>query len=1096
MKRFYLSFIALILFIALLGCETQTIKLEEVKDGIALSFTSGDDYNSVTNHITIIVDEKISKAFEIEWQSSNPEVATIKGSLIEITRSYVESYTVTITATFTYEGTIETKTFTFVVAQKPDDLGPIVSGFHNYYQMVIGDPKPDYLEGVTAVDAISNPSTLSIDDSAVDYSTPGTYVLYIVAKDTLNNETKVNISVHVMTLEVFEVTFIDGESTLSTQTVTEREPLSEPTAPIKEGYDFVGWFTDPDFTIAYTFNRLLTTDLVLYAKFELTVIPDTTGPTIYGTSPFTYYIGDPIPNYLALVYAVDDVSGDVNVTVSDQLINYTVEGSYTLTYRALDEAQNLTTVNVTVTVLSKPVQTAIVETFDNIGALESSYLNDGFTGVNNIAWTYIGGRTDQTLNGKAFTFGANANNALKATISGGIAGFSMSAKPVFSGAEPRNIALYINDVLVETFAVTSTQPTYQVTGLNVSGTYTFELRNTGGLRVIIDDLSITPNNAAPELRLLQQDADALQLTASFLSAGTLILPTQGLNNSTIAYGYAQNNPNNSLINLATGQVTMPSSGQVTVGIKATLTLSTYTLEKTFQIKVGEGDPITVCEAKSVTGLVKTKGIVSAVVVETNYIRVFLEDNTDAIQVLLPKQGFTVTPGEEIIIKGTMNQGVLSEVTSLVSNGVKTIYVTEVTYEDLSSLESSLVVFVGLVQKDYTTGLLYVVTESGVIPVINKTAQTSPWINAKLGQEIVIIGNVVKENNQYIVWVTDVLDTEIRPYDEDLLFDFIVDVLGLLSPQTVAKDMDLPTIEPLFNVPISWVSSHPNVVSNTGVFTKPSDRTELTLTFTIDFPTFDLQGIIVVVAEGAPTLSNYYISAQGLSGSALKSELNRIISNAKSSSYDAAKTILSKADVVPSNPSRLYLIYDSKTTNAVWDGAATWNREHVWPDSKLGSAPTGEPHNLRASTVSVNSSRGNLAFVEGSGSYGRVGSGWYPGDTHKGDVARIILYMHVRHGLSISSGVIGDLNMFLRWHMEDPVDDFEINRNNVIYSYVNNRNPFIDHPEFAQLIWGTPSARQEMIRDIEPFPFDLVNEIIILQPVHYYEPKNPFMNFIQ
>jgi endonuclease I len=152
--------------------------------------------------------------------------------------------------------------------------------------------------------------------------------------------------------------------------------------------------------------------------------------------------------------------------------------------------------------------------------------------------------------------------------------------------------------------------------------------------------------------------------------------------------------------------------------------------------------------------------------------------------------------------------------------------------------------------------------------------------------------------------------------------------------------------------------------------------------------------------------------------------------------------------------------------------------------------------LRASTVSVNSSRGNLAFVQGSGSYGRVGSGWYPGDTHKGDVARIILYMHVRHGLSISSGVIGDLNMFLRWHIEDPVDDFELNRNNVIYSYVNNRNPFIDHPEFAQLIWGTPSARNEVVRDIEPLPFVLVNEIVILQPVHYYEPKNQFMNFIQ
>jgi endonuclease I len=100
----------------------------------------------------------------------------------------------------------------------------------------------------------------------------------------------------------------------------------------------------------------------------------------------------------------------------------------------------------------------------------------------------------------------------------------------------------------------------------------------------------------------------------------------------------------------------------------------------------------------------------------------------------------------------------------------------------------------------------------------------------------------------------------------------------------------------------------------------------------------------------------------------------------------------------------------------------------------------------------------------------VGSdAFYPGDTHKGDVARIILYMVVMYDFlkitnnttllsgyiaySADFAVMGDASFLLQWHQDDPVDDFEKHRNDVIYTYQNNRNPFIDHPEWFENIYN-------------------------------------------
>ena len=162
------------------------------------------------------------------------------------------------------------------------------------------------------------------------------------------------------------------------------------------------------------------------------------------------------------------------------------------------------------------------------------------------------------------------------------------------------------------------------------------------------------------------------------------------------------------------------------------------------------------------------------------------------------------------------------------------------------------------------------------------------------------------------------------------------------------------------------------------------------------------------------------------------------------------------------------MYDSESIPKPWvSGGATWNREHVWPQSRLGTSASpsrrniaSDPHNLRAIIPKTNSNRGNRYFVNGTGLTGDIvgANGYYPGDAHRGDVARILLYMAVRYKdvLSLTqnpSGTeMGDIRVLYNWHLEDPVDDFEIQRNDVIYEHQGNRNPFIDHPELFKHVW--------------------------------------------
>ncbi|MDR5591499.1 Ig-like domain-containing protein [Christiangramia sp. SM2212] len=140
-----------------------------------------------------------------------------------------------------------------------------------------------------------------------------------------------------------------------------------------------------------------------------------------------------------------------------------------------------------------------------------------------------------------------------------------------------------------------------------------------------------------------------------------------------------------------------------------------------------------------------------------------------------------------------------------------------------------------------------------------------------------------------------------------------------------------------------------------------------------------------------------------------------------------------------------------------DEGETYNTEHIYPQSKLNTEESkNDLHLLRVVDVDVNSERLNYPFTDGSGTYKLVnGDSWFPGDDWRGDVARIVMYVNLSYGDDFDE--VGNLELFLKWNREDPVSAFEMQRNNVIEGAQGNRNPFIDNPYLATLIWGGDAA---------------------------------------
>ncbi|GAA4889873.1 hypothetical protein GCM10023311_12470 [Flaviramulus aquimarinus] len=184
------------------------------------------------------------------------------------------------------------------------------------------------------------------------------------------------------------------------------------------------------------------------------------------------------------------------------------------------------------------------------------------------------------------------------------------------------------------------------------------------------------------------------------------------------------------------------------------------------------------------------------------------------------------------------------------------------------------------------------------------------------------------------------------------------------------------------------------------------------------------------------------------------------------SYGQRHQYLYNADEDLSNADNVILMYSGEsryweeyTSGSNAYSPQTFNTEHVYPQSLLVSDDSvTDLHHLRSCDASVNSNRLNYPFVDGSGTYQLMGETWFPGDEWKGDVARMVMYLYIRYGETFSK--VGGLELFLKWNAEDPASAFELQRNNVIYAAQGNRNPFIDNPYLATLIWGGNAAENK------------------------------------
>ena len=245
-------------------------------------------------------------------------------------------------------------------------------------------------------------------------------------------------------------------------------------------------------------------------------------------------------------------------------------------------------------------------------------------------------------------------------------------------------------------------------------------------------------------------------------------------------------------------------------------------------------------------------------------------------------------------------------------------------------------------------------------------------------------------------------------------------------------------------------------------------------------------ILIALLLGFATIAKaqpvgYYNGTEGKIGDELKTALNEIVSHHVDFSYGFSKYIINYSDADPDNPNNVILFYlqDSRDADNYGTGGDFINREHVWAKSHgnfTDKMPMySDTHNLRPADASVNEDRGNKDFdnIQPNGNQNPealycyyTDSTWEPGPLTKGQVARILFYMAtryegndgeidlslVRHNHTYPDPLHGNLNALLQWNKEYPPSDFERRRNERLYRIQQNRNPFVDHPEFADFIW--------------------------------------------
>ena len=224
------------------------------------------------------------------------------------------------------------------------------------------------------------------------------------------------------------------------------------------------------------------------------------------------------------------------------------------------------------------------------------------------------------------------------------------------------------------------------------------------------------------------------------------------------------------------------------------------------------------------------------------------------------------------------------------------------------------------------------------------------------------------------------------------------------------------------------------------------------------------------AQAFYTGNNTYDTLSTLSGGTSKADvpnselyyaLQDLMADAHSykTSYDATKNLYKYTDC-QNGGGKISSFYSGTAIGPDWDGS--WNREHTWPNSKgLGGQDENDIMMLRPTSTTENSARGNKAYGQSSGYYNPNSESGGKLDL-RGDVARIFLYVYVRWGNVNGNGeyttwgtkgVMESPEVMLQWIEADPVDTWELGRNDSVQSITGTRNVFVDYPELAFLLFG-------------------------------------------
>ncbi len=264
---------------------------------------------------------------------------------------------------------------------------------------------------------------------------------------------------------------------------------------------------------------------------------------------------------------------------------------------------------------------------------------------------------------------------------------------------------------------------------------------------------------------------------------------------------------------------------------------------------------------------------------------------------------------------------------------------------------------------------------------------------------------------------------------------------------------------------------------------------------------------------------YYNGTAGLTGITLKNKLHDIISAGYSGvSYTGLWTSYSSTDArvdgkvwdmysdIPGGTAPYTFTFGTNQCGTYNSEADCYNREHCVPQSWFsGASPMySDLYNVLPTDGYVNNKRSNFCYgdvataswISMNGS--KLGSSAVPGyaltvfepiDSFKGDFARIYFYMATRYKDEIPTWTAdpfsgSDLStwakeLFLEWNSIDPVSAKEMARNNSVYAIQNNRNPYVDHPEWIHDIWGYATSVKKLVNDnfkVNFYPNPAQNEL--------------------